>query len=153
MKTTITLIYNGTQIRDRGEFLNLTDMWRAAGADPSRQPAEWLIEFLAESLNMGNYQDGENQGLTKVTRAYAPRELAIAPKTAPVAAPMPLAVQLLKVVGSIPNMSVVTPNRAMAAPAPPMAPFIRMTTVAFLKTAFAFGDSIFNSTSVTAAGS
>ncbi|NFV80030.1 KilA-N domain-containing protein [Magnetospirillum aberrantis] len=76
MKKTITLIYNGTAIRDRGEMLNLTDMWKAAGADPSRQPAEWLrsadaerfIEFLAESLNMGNSQDGENQGLTKVTR-------------------------------------------------------------------------------------
>ena len=36
------LVYRDVPIRDRGEMLSLTDMWRAAGADPSRQPAEWM---------------------------------------------------------------------------------------------------------------
>lgn len=55
------LVYNGAVIRDRGDRLNLTDMWRAAGSDPSRTPAEWqrsleaqrFIEFVSESNNMG----------------------------------------------------------------------------------------------------
>jgi hypothetical protein len=28
-------------IRERGEMLSLTDMWRAAGGDPSKRPAKW----------------------------------------------------------------------------------------------------------------
>jgi hypothetical protein len=59
------LIYNGIAIRDRDGKLNLTDMWKASGADPSRQPAEWLrskdskrfADFLADTLNLGNSQD------------------------------------------------------------------------------------------------
>ncbi|SBW12709.1 conserved hypothetical protein [uncultured Alphaproteobacteria bacterium] len=51
------LVYNGAAIRAVGERLNLTDMWKAAGADPSRRPVEWLrsaeairfVEFLAET--------------------------------------------------------------------------------------------------------
>lgn len=35
------LIYNGTLIRDKGEMLSLTDMWKAAGADPQQAPAKW----------------------------------------------------------------------------------------------------------------
>lgn len=31
----------GEPIRRRDEKLNLTDMWRAAGADPSKRPAKW----------------------------------------------------------------------------------------------------------------
>jgi hypothetical protein len=53
--------YGTSMINERGEMLSLTDMWKAAGADPSRQPAEWLrsaeatrfCEYLAESLNLG----------------------------------------------------------------------------------------------------
>nr|WP_314070757.1 KilA-N domain-containing protein [uncultured Roseococcus sp.] len=37
----VTLAYNGITIRGRNGKLNLTDMWRAAGADPARQPAKW----------------------------------------------------------------------------------------------------------------
>ncbi len=58
------LIYNGTLIRERHEMLSLTDMWKASGSDPARQPAEWarsadavrFTEFLAVSLNLGNSQ-------------------------------------------------------------------------------------------------
>lgn len=52
------LVYNNNTIRDRGEKLNLTDMWRAAGADDSKRPYEWcrkegsqFIAFLSETLN------------------------------------------------------------------------------------------------------
>ncbi len=54
------LVYEGEPIRRRDEKLNLTDMWRASGADPSKRPAEWaryegapFVEFIADSLNMG----------------------------------------------------------------------------------------------------
>ena len=55
-------LYQGVKINERGEMLSLTDMWKAAGSDPSRRPAEWLrsaeatrfIEFLAETVTMGN---------------------------------------------------------------------------------------------------
>lgn len=51
------LVYNGKEIRSDGDYLNLTDMWRAAGADPSRRPAKWLeteqakqfVEFVENS--------------------------------------------------------------------------------------------------------
>lgn len=56
------LVYNGEVIHAKSEMLSLTDMWKAAGADPSRSPAEWsrsadaqrFIEFIAEMHNMGN---------------------------------------------------------------------------------------------------
>ena len=35
------MIYGKTVIHDRAEMISLTDMWRAAGADPSKQPAKW----------------------------------------------------------------------------------------------------------------
>ena len=54
-----TLIYNGNTIRDDGEFLNLTDMWRAASEPEGKRPANWarkegaqFIEFISENLNM-----------------------------------------------------------------------------------------------------
>lgn len=50
--------YNGSVIRADGDMLNLTDMWRAAGADTSRAPYEWsrkegsaFIESLPQILN------------------------------------------------------------------------------------------------------
>ncbi|WP_425909046.1 KilA-N domain-containing protein [Nitrobacter sp. TKz-YC02] len=45
---TPALIYNGEIIRDRAEMLSLTDMWKAAGGDKSRQPSEWLSSADAE---------------------------------------------------------------------------------------------------------
>ena len=56
------LFYNGVEIRDKGDMLSLTDMWKAAGADNSRQPANWtasadgdrFIEYATEILNPGN---------------------------------------------------------------------------------------------------
>ena len=53
------LVYKGALIADRGAMLSLTDMWRAAGCDPARQPSNWLgsaearrfIEFFADVLN------------------------------------------------------------------------------------------------------
>lgn len=35
------LVYQNNQINQRGEMLSLTDMWRAAGSDPSKRPADW----------------------------------------------------------------------------------------------------------------
>lgn len=54
--------FNNVVLRDEGEFLCLTDMWRAAGSDESKRPVEWLrsasaqefIEFIAENLKVGN---------------------------------------------------------------------------------------------------
>jgi hypothetical protein len=56
------LIYGDTPIRTRGEMVCLTEMWRAAGSDPSKRPVNWLasveaknfIRFLEESLNVRN---------------------------------------------------------------------------------------------------
>ncbi len=52
------LLYSGNTIRIDNDKLNLTDMWRAAGADPSRRPYEWsrkegspFIEAVTLSLN------------------------------------------------------------------------------------------------------
>lgn len=54
------LTYRGNVIRVEDDKLNLTDMWRAAGSDPSKRPAAWLRSsdarkfclFLAETLNV-----------------------------------------------------------------------------------------------------
>jgi hypothetical protein len=56
------LDFNGTIIRDHAEMLCMTDMWKAAGSDASRQPSNWLasadaerfIGFLSEILIPGN---------------------------------------------------------------------------------------------------
>lgn len=52
--------YNGIIVTERDEMLSLTDMWRAAGADESKRPAEWLrqpatVEFVecVTAANMG----------------------------------------------------------------------------------------------------
>lgn len=54
------LVYNGTAIRREDDFLNLTDMWKAAGSDPNRRPRDWIrydgaafIEFFEENLKVG----------------------------------------------------------------------------------------------------
>lgn len=54
------LVYSDTSIGERGEMLCLTDMWRAAGADPSKRPIDWqrqdnpreFIEFIASTLKV-----------------------------------------------------------------------------------------------------
>jgi hypothetical protein len=56
------LVYNGLSIRDRDEMLSLTDMWKAAGSDPSKRPSEWLrqpstqafAECVAGTIEVGN---------------------------------------------------------------------------------------------------
>ena len=66
----------GPKLTGRDDWLNLTDMWKAAGADLSRQPARWLesaegqrfIEFLAEILIVRISHNEENQGLTRTVR-------------------------------------------------------------------------------------
>jgi hypothetical protein len=35
------LVYNGEVIQQRDEMLSLTDMWRAAGSPPNREPFNW----------------------------------------------------------------------------------------------------------------
>lgn len=57
MKPLAKLEYDGVAIRDRDGKLNMTDMWRAGGADPARRPSKWLASadarrfqaFLAET--------------------------------------------------------------------------------------------------------
>lgn len=57
-----TLSYNGHLIRDQEEMVSLTDMWKASGCDPVRQPAKWLssadatrfIDFLSDIFNLRN---------------------------------------------------------------------------------------------------
>ncbi len=36
------LVYNGVTIRDRGEMLSLTDMWKAADSPSNREPFNWI---------------------------------------------------------------------------------------------------------------
>ena len=62
--------YNSKTINSRDDMLSLTDMWKAAGSDPSRNPAEWLrsadatrlIDFLRDILNMGKSHIAPNAG-------------------------------------------------------------------------------------------
>lgn len=42
------LIFNGVQIHDKSDRLSLTDMWKAAGSEKSRQPSEWLASADAK---------------------------------------------------------------------------------------------------------
>lgn len=37
-----SLTYNNVVIKERDDMLSLTDMWRAAGAEESRRPVDWL---------------------------------------------------------------------------------------------------------------
>lgn len=61
----LTLTLNGQAIRDRGEMLSLTDMWKAAGSDPSKRPVDWarkegssFIEYMKAVLEVphGHFQ-------------------------------------------------------------------------------------------------
>lgn len=83
------LVYAGVPIRDRGEMLSLTDMWKAAGSDDSKRPAEWLrhdatkafVECVVGSLEVGRThiqtkrggrgQGGETLAHWQIALAYA----------------------------------------------------------------------------------
>lgn len=46
-----SLVYNGEVIRDRGDMLSLTDMWKSAGEPENKNPAQWTrsaaaVEFI-----------------------------------------------------------------------------------------------------------
>ncbi len=47
---TPALAFNGVDVRARGEMLSLTDMWRAAGEDPSKRPYEWARKEGADFI-------------------------------------------------------------------------------------------------------
>lgn len=56
--TTTPLVYKGEIIRDKGDMLSLTDMWKASGGDDSKRPYEWsrkegtpFVEAVSLSLN------------------------------------------------------------------------------------------------------
>lgn len=49
-ETVQALTYEGHPIALRGEMLNLTDMWRAAGSDASKRPVEWLRSKAARAF-------------------------------------------------------------------------------------------------------
>jgi len=74
------LVYNGEVITQRDQMISLTDMWKAQGADPARQPANWLASTDAknfiEVLNPGNSgvmaKSGKNGG------TYANWQIALA---------------------------------------------------------------------------
>ena len=74
----LTLTLNNQAIRDQGEMLSLTDMWKAAGADESRKPYAWLrgedanrfIEHLGDSI--GNPEARNSRfGLVDVSKGGA----------------------------------------------------------------------------------
>jgi hypothetical protein len=50
-------LYNGHTIGEDGDFLSLTDMWRAAGSDPSKRPVIWLRQAGTEKFL--NWLSGE----------------------------------------------------------------------------------------------
>ncbi len=60
--TKAPLVYNGAPIRDRGDMLSLTDMWKAAGSQSGRAPNDWtslassreFIGAVEASFNAGN---------------------------------------------------------------------------------------------------
>ena len=59
------LVYQGVEIRDRGEMLSLTDMWRAAGEPEGLRPANWTrqertqkrVNFLVESTVLDKHSE------------------------------------------------------------------------------------------------
>lgn len=57
------LVYNGEVIHDRGEMLNLTDMWRSKGSPENREPFNWarkegasFIEAVSVAHNLPDSQ-------------------------------------------------------------------------------------------------
>lgn len=60
--TKALLTYNGVAIRERDEMLSLTDMWKAAGGDDARRPANWArkegADFIAHMEAVLNVPPG-----------------------------------------------------------------------------------------------
>lgn len=57
------LVYGGVTIREKGEMLSLTDMWKAAGSPDNREPFNWsrkegaaFIDAVSVSLNLPDSQ-------------------------------------------------------------------------------------------------
>lgn len=57
------LVYGGVSIREKGEMLSLTDMWRAAGSPNNREPFNWarkegaaFIEAVSIAQNLPDSQ-------------------------------------------------------------------------------------------------
>lgn len=50
MSNSQLLAFNGNAIRDRGDMLSLTDMWKAGGSDPAKAPAQWQRLAQAEEF-------------------------------------------------------------------------------------------------------
>lgn len=80
------LVYNGTLIRDKGEMLSLTDMWKAAGEAEGKRPANWarkegkaFIEAVSLSHNVpvghiikaGRGRNGATYAHWQIGLAYA----------------------------------------------------------------------------------
>ena len=63
-KTIPNLSFNGSVIHDRGDMLSLTDMWRAHGSDPARQPSNWLASADAKRfVETLNFLEPGNSGV------------------------------------------------------------------------------------------
>lgn len=45
-----SLLYQGKIIHERDEMLSLTDMWRAAGGNDSKRPADWLNQSATKEF-------------------------------------------------------------------------------------------------------
>jgi hypothetical protein len=82
MSNVIKLEFGGNAVRhSEDKFLCLTDMWRAAGSDLSKQPFEWIrsqqgkefAEFVAENLVPGNSRDIIRASLQKLPEVRAKR--------------------------------------------------------------------------------
>ena len=71
----IIRIGEGAGVRRDGDLWCLTDLWRAAGADEKKRPAEWLrkdgaphVEFLRDSLDMAQGHNEKPAEIVKTTR-------------------------------------------------------------------------------------
>lgn len=66
---TPALVINGTAIRftNDDKFVNLTDFWKASGADPSKKPTQWLKTDTAKAF-VAELGKGEDIHLIHTTR-------------------------------------------------------------------------------------
>lgn len=60
------LVFNGVEIHDRNENLNLTDMWRASGSPSGRAPADWLALTSAKEF-VACIEASYNAGISGIT--------------------------------------------------------------------------------------
>ncbi|NHZ48389.1 KilA-N domain-containing protein [Desulfovibrio sp. XJ01] len=66
---TPALVINDTAIRftNDDKLVNLTDFWKASGADPSKKPAQWLKADTAKAF-VAELGKGEDIHLIQITR-------------------------------------------------------------------------------------